>query len=650
MVARLLRVFRASTILLSAAIGFFSPIGAASAHAQTYEIVHALHDPPPASPGPALLQGSDGNIYGTTPGGGDDGKGSIFRLTTAGDFRLLHSFTGDDGTAPSELVELDGNFYGTTATGGTTGAGTVFRADSAGEVTTLHEFDVTDGDAPGALFAASDGKLYGTTAGGGAFGSGTLFRIDTDGNFASIASFDPKLVGFTPNGPLVESAGLLCGTTQDGGPDFAGTVFCATFEGAISTDYNFAGTDGATPLAGLANFDGDLFGTTSSGGDDAAGTAFKTLAGTFDLDTWHSFGGDEGGTPAAPLVLGSVAGENIGIYGTTTLGGSGLAGTVFRMDLDHSVTTVHAFTGLDGASPTSALIQAQDGFLYGGAAAGPFGAGVVFRLTSAIIAVHQIFPTSGPASGGTALDVFGGGFTAATTVTIGGVAGEDVTTLDSAFLQTVSPALSPGTLNDVTVTCPDEAPASASATLPNAFFADFVDVPEDDPFHDYVETIFRDGITGGCGPGSYCPQDAVTRAQMAVFLLKSEHGSSFAPPACAGVFGDVPCPSLFADWIEQLASEGITAGCGVGNYCPDAAVTRAQMSVFLLKAKHGSGYAPPACGGVFGDVACPSLFADWIEQLAAEHITGGCGGGNYCPDGPNTRAQMAVFLVKTFGM
>jgi hypothetical protein len=137
---------------------------------------------------------------------------------------------------------------------------------------------------------------------------------------------------------------------------------------------------------------------------------------------------------------------------------------------------------------------------------------------------------------------------------------------------------------------------------------------------------------------------------MAVFLLKSEHGARFVPPACTGVFPDVPCPSQFADWIEQLAAEGITGGCGSGNYCPDNPVTRQQMAVFLLKAKYGSNYAPPACVGIFGDVPCPSQFADWIEDLYNQQITGGCGSGNYCPTNPNTRGQMAVFLVKTFGL
>jgi len=119
----------------------------------------------------------------------------------------------------------------------------------------------------------------------------------------------------------------------------------------------------------------------------------------------------------------------------------------------------------------------------------------------------------------------------------------------------------------------------------------------------------------------------VTRAQMAVFLLKTEHGAAYTPPACTGLFPDVPCPSLFAPWVEQLAAEGITGGCGSGvNYCPGSPVTRAQMSVFLLKLEHGGAYSPPACQNVFGDVVCPSLFAPWIEQLYAEQITGGCGG------------------------
>ena len=138
---------------------------------------------------------------------------------------------------------------------------------------------------------------------------------------------------------------------------------------------------------------------------------------------------------------------------------------------------------------------------------------------------------------------------------------------------------------------------------------------------------------------------------MAVFLLKGKFGSHHVPPPATGRLPRRPRRRLRADWIEELAGLGITGGCGGGNYCPHSPVTRAQMAVFLLKAEHGSAYVPPDCIGVFGDVPCPgSTFAPWIEQLATEGITAGCGGGNYCPNDPNTRGQMAVFLVKVYGM
>ena len=182
----------------------------------------------------------------------------------------------------------------------------------------------------------------------------------------------------------------------------------------------------------------------------------------------------------------------------------------------------------------------------------------------------------------------------------------------------------------------------------------FGDVPASYWANSFIESLYNAGITSGCSvsPLNYCPEATVTRAQMAIFLLKGIHGSGYTPPAVgAGTgFGDVSVGYWAAAWIKQLAVEGITSGCGGGNYCPEATVTRAQMAIFLLKAEHGSGYLPPSATGVFGDVP-PGSFADaWIEQLAAEGITSGCGGGNYCPNGAVTRAQMAVFLVRTFNL
>ncbi len=177
----------------------------------------------------------------------------------------------------------------------------------------------------------------------------------------------------------------------------------------------------------------------------------------------------------------------------------------------------------------------------------------------------------------------------------------------------------------------------------------FADVPASDPFYAKVEALFHRGVTAGCSGVNYCPGDSVTRAQMAVFLLKGKLGFVYAPPAGTGTrFADVPPGSFALDWIEDLADSDITAGCDAHLYCPDRAVTRAQMAVFLLKAKHGSAYTPPPAAGVFADVPASDGFAPWIEELAAEGITAGCGGGNYCPDAPNTRAQMAAFLDATF--
>jgi hypothetical protein len=138
---------------------------------------------------------------------------------------------------------------------------------------------------------------------------------------------------------------------------------------------------------------------------------------------------------------------------------------------------------------------------------------------------------------------------------------------------------------------------------------------------------------------------------MAVFLLKAEHGPSFVPPPASGtVFNDVPQGSFAARFIERLAAEGVTAGCGSNNFCPGSPVTRAQMAVFLLKALLGSGFTPPAAAGVFSDVPVSSPFAPWIEELARRDITAGCGAGKYCPFANNSRGQMAVFVVKTFGL
>jgi hypothetical protein len=207
------------------------------------------------------------------------------------------------------------------------------------------------------------------------------------------------------------------------------------------------------------------------------------------------------------------------------------------------------------------------------------------------------------------------------------------------------------TLEKNTVVIPTPAVTPPPTVTPTPIFAD---VPFTYWANGYIERLYNAGLTGGCStnPLNYCPDANVTRAQMAIFILLGIHGHAYIPPVATGtVFTDVPLGSFAAAWIEQLAREGITSGCGNGNYCPNNNITRAQASVFLLLGEHGSGYTPPAATGtVFGDVPLGSFADAWIEQLVHEGITGGCGGGNFCPNTMVTRAEMAVFLVKTFDL
>jgi len=179
----------------------------------------------------------------------------------------------------------------------------------------------------------------------------------------------------------------------------------------------------------------------------------------------------------------------------------------------------------------------------------------------------------------------------------------------------------------------------------------FTDVPSNYWSYTDIDKLAANNITGGCNTGLYCPTTNVTRAQMAIFLLRGIHGSGYTPPAATGtMFNDVSVGTFGAAWIERLAVEGITSGCGGGNFCPNTIVTRAQMAVFLVKAKHGSGFVPPAATGMFSDVPVGSFGANFIEQLAADGVTSGCGGGHFCPSSNVKRDSMAVFLVKNFNL
>jgi chitodextrinase len=218
---------------------------------------------------------------------------------------------------------------------------------------------------------------------------------------------------------------------------------------------------------------------------------------------------------------------------------------------------------------------------------------------------------------------------------------------------TPSHTYSEGGFHLVTLTVTNSAGTKNSDTT-LAVVRVFNDVPPGYWAEESIYKVYANGITSGCGGGNYCPEDPVTRAQMAVFLEKGINGSDYDPPGATGIFDDVPVSYWVADWVEQFYNDGITSGCSTDPplYCPDDLVLRAKMAVFLLRSIYGKDYRPPSAVGIFDDVPVTHSDANWIEALYNEGITAGCSADPllYCPDDLVTRDEMAVFIVLTFDL
>ncbi|MFZ4764813.1 MAG: choice-of-anchor tandem repeat GloVer-containing protein, partial [Roseimicrobium sp.] len=356
---------------------------------------------PGATPTGSLLQGADGNLYGTTVSGGANSLGSVFRVTLSAGFTSLVSFSGTTGstlgTGPKGgLVQLaDGTFYGTTQTGGENNLGTVFSMTPAGELTTLISFSGSTGTVLGStpqgdLVEGTDGSLYGATNAGGLNNNGTIFKITPQGLLRTLVHFSAA-----PNlGRLAQgSDGKLYGATLGGGGAAGVGTLQAGLPGAaptrLATLNPVTGTTALNARAGLLLApDGSFYGTTVAGGAFNSGSVFKiTPAGV--LTTLVSFTGSSvanpGSNPQAPLILGAD-----GKYlGTTNAGGTGGFGTIFRMTDSGVQTTLISFNGTIGAnnlgsSPQAPLLLASDGNYYGTTTSGgSTNFGTFFRLTPA---------------------------------------------------------------------------------------------------------------------------------------------------------------------------------------------------------------------------------------------------------------------------
>src|ERR1035437_6240856 len=356
------------------------------------------------SPVGNLIQGNDGNFYGTTYSGGTNGLGNVFEITTNGALTSLVEFNGTNGAHPYAALTLgnDGNFYGTTSGGGSNNLGTVFQVATNGLMTTLVSFTGINGLQPQSeLTSGNDGNFYGTTSQGGNSGFGTVFQVTTSGALTTLASF-ANTNGANPESSLtLGNDGDFYGTTYSGGSNSFGTVFRVTTNGVLTTLASFANTNGANPESSLTiGNDGNFYGTTSRGGNyisglSYGGTVFQ-MATNGVLTTLISFDYTNGARPYAELTLGNDG----NFYGTTYNGGnSGYSGgnsgfgTVFQVTTNGLLTTLVSFNFNNGNFPQAGLTLGSNGSFYGTTTAGGIhGNGTVFCLS--FPPVISIQPTS----------------------------------------------------------------------------------------------------------------------------------------------------------------------------------------------------------------------------------------------------------------
>jgi uncharacterized repeat protein (TIGR03803 family) len=430
-----------------------------------------------------LIQGVDGNVYGTTSGGGASGWGTVFEITATGTLTTLYSFNFAEGANPYAGLTQDTNgcFYGTTQGGGSQGDGTIFEITPGGVQTTLFSFCATggypascvDGDNPKAgLIQARNGRFYGTTNNGGPnhggsgtaceYGCGTIFSVTPAGTETKLYDFcnlEDCADGAAPYAGLIQATnGDLYGTTSEGGANSGGTVFQITPSGTLTTLYNFCSqsgcTDGAGPHAGLIQAtNGDFYGTTYEGGANGYGAIFKiTPSGT--LTTLYSFCAQSVCTDGQNPYAGLVQATNGDFYGTTAGGGANGYGTIFKITPSGTLTTLYAFCSqsgcTDGAYPYAGLSQATNGNLYGTTyAGGSANDGTVFSLSVGLGPFVETRPNSGEL--GASVEILGSDLTGATSVSFNGTSQPTFTAVSRYLITTTVPAgATTGTVQVVT--------------------------------------------------------------------------------------------------------------------------------------------------------------------------------------------------------
>ncbi len=418
----------------------------------------------------SLVQGRDGNFYGTLYIGCTDGNACIaYKITPAGKLTTLCDTTNCAGLIQAYgglVLATNGNFYGTTAQGGANTWGTVYKMTPAGVTNIIYSFCALSNCADGlfplfGVIQASNGNLYGTTPSAAVVGSqGTIFQLTLGGKLTTLHTFNGS-DGSSPSGPLLQASnGTFYGETGSGGAFGQGTIFAITAQGKFRTLHSFNGVDGTSPSLGLIQAtDGNFYGTTQRGGANGGcsfgcGTVFKmTPAG--NLTTLYNFcmqaDCTDGSVPTAPLAQG-IDGN---FYGTALGGGTTAWGVVFQLTPGGTLTPLHTFAGPpDGSSPQSGLLQATNGTFYGATTWGGngctgVGCGTVYSLSMGLRPFVSFVNRA--AKVGQTAQILGQGLKGTTQVSFNGISAA-ITSKTNTFLAVTVPA--GATTGYVTVTTP----------------------------------------------------------------------------------------------------------------------------------------------------------------------------------------------------
>jgi len=399
----------------------------------------------------ALVQGRDGNLYGTTSGGTtNSGAGTVFKMTPSGALTTIYYFCSQpncaDGSTPVAGLVLgtDGNFYGTTSSGGDLscgypyGCGTVFKLTPPGKLTTLHTFTGQgDGAGPHAgLTQGLNGSFYGTTGSEG--GDGTVFKITSSGTLTTVHYFGLPDGLWPISGPALGIDGNFYGTTPSGGTssncdDGCGTVYKMTPASKLTTLHSFDSTDGTQLVGGLVQAaDGNLYGTAAFGGtspvcaglyNGGCGTVFQlTPAGRLTtLYNLCSLSNCLDGVGPYGTLMQATDGN---LYGTALEGGTLGYGTLFQITTSGAFSVLHNFDRDNGGYPYAGLMQATNGILYGTTYYGGmppscnYGCGSIYSLDLGLSPFVEALTYSGKVE--KTIEFLGQGFTSSTTVSFNG--------------------------------------------------------------------------------------------------------------------------------------------------------------------------------------------------------------------------------------